>query len=189
MLNRFFTGFLVVVALYVAPAWAALTELNAKVRENLVLKSEPSGDAPDNGVEVKTDEKVFVLGSSVDTTFVQVLKKSGESGWVAVDRVDLFRVDRSDYDEYYYALMRQRAFTSRWNLHVGGSYGTLPLGVGVETLVNLNILKRGVFDSKSDQLELGSGFLYHLGADPKPVLKDDGTLFSKPAQPYWEIPI
>ena len=188
-MSRFWAVFFLVAALGVSSASAALTELNARVRETLLLKSAPSTDSADTAVEVLVDEKVFVLGTSVDTSFVQVLKKSGETGWIPVNLVDLYRVDRGDYDEYYYALMRERAYTSRWNFHLGASYGPAPMGVGGEALVNLNILRRGLFDSNLDQLEVGTGFIYHVGADPAPVLLGDGTLFTKAAQPFWEIPV
>jgi hypothetical protein len=183
-----FVLFLTLPLFWSAPA-SALSELNARVRETVFLKSQPSPDSSDTSVQVAADETVFVLGTSVDTTFVQVLKRNGETGWLQVNLADLYRVDRSDYDDYYYALMRERAYTSRWNFHLGASYGVLPFGVGAEGLVNLNIFRRGVFDSNVDQLEFGSGFKYHVGADPKPVLLGDGTLFSKPARPFWELPV
>ncbi len=103
--------------------------------------------------------------------------------------LDLYRVDRQDYDDYYYALMRERRMTSRWNLHVGGSWGSVPMGIGGQALVGLNFLRRGVFDANIDQLELVSGIRYHLGADPEPALRLDGTLYNKPAQPFWEVPV
>jgi hypothetical protein len=174
--------------LWATPA-SALSELNARVRENVFLKSQPSPESPDSSVQVTAEETVFVLGTSLDTTFVQVLKRNGETGWLQVSLADLHRVDRSDYDDYYYALMRERAYTSRWNFHLGASYGVLPFGVGAEGLVSLNIFRRGVFDSNVDQLEFGSGFKYHVGSDPKPVLLGDGTLYSKPARSFWEVPV
>jgi len=185
-------GFLLGLFLFVA-TWSAptnaLSELNARVRENVMLKSSPSEDATDTSYQVQVEEKVFVLGTSIDNSFIQVIKKNGETGWLPVGLADLHRVDRAEYDEYYYALMRERMHTTRWNFHLGASYGTAPVGIGGEALVNLNFFKRGVFDSNVDQLELGTGFKYHIGADPEPVLKEDGTLYSKPAKPFYEIPV
>lgn len=184
--GRFFVFLLVFV---LSPSVYALSELNAKVRDNLYLRSSPAEDAESNGVQVVTDETVFVLGTSVEGSWIQVLKKSGETGWLTLNFVDLFRVDRADYDEYYYQLMRERRYNTRWAWNLGLSYGPTPMGIGAETTLHLNLAKRGVFDSNVDQLELASGIRYHLGADPKPALRSDGTLFNKPAEAFWEIPV
>jgi hypothetical protein len=171
------------------PSSFALTELNARVRENVILRSAPSFEAAQTGVELRVDETVFVLGSSLDSSYVQVIKRSGETGWIPVNLVDLYRVDQQDYDDFYYALMRERRKTTRWNLHLGATYGLVPMGLGGQAVLGLNILKRGVFDRNVDQLELSSGLRYHLGADPAPVLRLDGSLYNKAAEAFWEFPV
>lgn len=167
----------------------AISELNAKVRENYSLKKAPQEDAQPNGVLVNVDEVVFVLGTSVDGHWSQVMKKSGETGWITLNLVDLYRVDRADYDDLYYVMLRERRHTTRWTWNAGLSYGPTPMGIGAESTLHYNFAKRGVFNANVDQIELASGFRYHLGADPAPALKPDGTLYNKSAKAFWEIPV
>jgi hypothetical protein len=172
-----------------SPAARALSELGARIREAQVLKAGPSEDAGESPVRVEAGDRLLVLGSSVDSLYVQVLKKGSGTGWIEVNRVDLFRLDRSEYDAFYYEMMRESAVSSRWNLCFGPNWGTVPFGLGGEAMVSLNIFRRGVFESNGDQLEISTGFKSHLGADPDPLLRADGTLSSKPAQPFWQIPL
>jgi hypothetical protein len=175
--------------LCVASGAQALSEMNAKIRDNLLLRSAPDEDSETNGVDVVTDETVFVLGTSVDGSWVKVLKKNGQSGWLTLNYVDLYRVDREEYDDFYYELMRERRYTTRWAWNMGLSYGPAPMGVGVESLLHINLAKRGLLDSNVDQFELASGIRYHLGSDPRPALRLDGSLYNKPARAFYEVPV
>jgi hypothetical protein len=167
----------------------AVNALNAKVRETQMLRVAPQDESPVGSVQVEVDEVVFVLGTSVDGYWVQVLKDNGKSGWVPINLIDIYRVDRLDYDDFYYAMMRERRVTSRWHLGGAVSYGPVPYGLGGEAVLHLNLFRKGIFQLNVDQIELGAGFRYHLGADPTPALKPDGSLFNKASEAFYEIPV
>lgn len=167
---------------------SALTELSAMVRGAYVLRETPSIDSIETPWQVEDEEEVFVLGSSLDSSWIQVLKRNGKSGWLPVHQVDLKRVDQKSYDDFYFALMRERRATTRWNFEMGLGWGTAPIGVGAEMMLRLNLFRDGMLTNKSDQFEIGTGLRYHLGANPSPTIEGD-TLVSANAQPFYEVPL
>ena len=166
----------------------ALTELNAVVRDQYVLKTTPNFEGNQTEYEVAKGESTFVLGTSIDGAWVRVLRKDGKSGWMPVHLLDLHRVDQEDYDDFYFALMRERRKMTRWSWEAGLSFGTTPFGVGAETMLRLNLFKEGAVTHKTDQLEIGTGLRYHLGAAPSPTF-NGVSLVSASAQKFWEIPL
>ncbi len=182
-----FGFFALVVALF-SPSVVALTELSASVRDQYILKLKPEYDADNSEVEVMKNEFTFVLGTSLDGSWVQVINRDGRSGWIPVTMLDLQRVDQEDYDDFYFALMRERRYLSRISWEGGASFGTTPFGVGAETMLRVNLFKEGFATNKSDQLELGAGFRYHLGASPSPTFNGT-TLVSDSAKRFFEVPV
>src|SRR5690606_36681589 len=67
----------------------AATAFNAKVRDNYFLRESPEEEARASRVQVNLDEVVFVLGTSLNTAWVQVLKEDGQSGWITTNLLDL----------------------------------------------------------------------------------------------------
>ena len=171
-----------------SPAAFALAEFTGMVRGDTVLKEEPNFEATDTRWQVKDEEEIFVLGTSIDGGWIEVIRRDGKSGWMPLNKVDLRRTDRPVYDDFYFAYMRERRITFRWNLELGLGWATAPIGVGAETMFRLNLFKNGMLTNKSDHFEIGTGFRYHLGAAPEPTLGVSG-LETASAKQFWEVPV
>lgn len=139
-------------------------------------------------VEVEENESTLVLGNSVDGDWIKVMTRDGYVGWIQEGLVDLTRVPKAEFDDYFYMLQKRNRVTHRWNFELGPSWGTAPFGLGLETMIRLNLYRDGFLMDRGDVFELGTGFRYHKGADPSPAIGAT-DLVNQEGKAFWEVPL